>query len=308
MSPIIVGGRTLFGSLSSQPTGITTAVGSEYYDTTDGEKRVYASTGWQNVSTASAAPAISTIADLTSQASWTVWPNGGNYSGAYNDSNYYGSRGEVAHGNGTIRHNSYEYGIYTKFNCRDDHTKTGVYQLYDFNSNQSNFDGFYGGTDPGNLWGMGVAWNQTATNMYQTNSIYARSELTSGNGAYFVTGGTGNRTWSFHDGGANSNANGQSSTNREAQKSVNWQWGANIAERRLTYIVYGSGSANHAGKVRLFRGENLVHEFTSSPGSSHSNVWMFSLYMYPNSQQGKWDNIDMKARYATFSAATSINI
>ena len=33
MSPIIVGGRTLFGSLSSQPTGITTAVGSEYYDT-----------------------------------------------------------------------------------------------------------------------------------------------------------------------------------------------------------------------------------------------------------------------------------
>ena len=64
MSPIIVGGRTLFGSLSSQPTGITTAVGSEYYDTTDGEKRVYASTGWQNVSTASAAPAISTITRL----------------------------------------------------------------------------------------------------------------------------------------------------------------------------------------------------------------------------------------------------
>ena len=28
MSPIIVGGRTLFGSLSSQPTGITTAIGS----------------------------------------------------------------------------------------------------------------------------------------------------------------------------------------------------------------------------------------------------------------------------------------
>ena len=38
MSPIIVGGRTLFGSLSSQPTGITTAIGSEYYDTTDDKK------------------------------------------------------------------------------------------------------------------------------------------------------------------------------------------------------------------------------------------------------------------------------
>tara|TARA_Y100000004_G_scaffold941_1_gene1274 strand:- start:15 stop:923 length:909 start_codon:yes stop_codon:yes gene_type:complete len=46
MSPIIVGGRTLFGSLSSQPTGITTAVGSEYFDTTLDKKRVYESTGW----------------------------------------------------------------------------------------------------------------------------------------------------------------------------------------------------------------------------------------------------------------------
>ena len=252
--------------------------------------------------------AISTIADLTSQASWTVWPNGGNYSGTYNDSNYYGARSEVAHGNGTIRHNNYEYGMYSKFNARDDHSKTAVFQIYDYNNSQSNFNSFYGGTDPGNLWGLGVAWNQTATNMFQTNSAYARSELTSGNAAYFITGGTGNRTWSFYDGGANSNANGQSSTNREAQKTVNWQWGADVAERRLTYIVYGSGSANHASKVRLFRGENLVHEFTSSPGSTHSNVWMFSMYMYPNNQQGLWDNIDMKARYATFSAATTINI
>ena len=73
---------------------------------------------------------ITSISDLTSQASWTVWPNGGNYSASYNDSNYYGARGEVAHGNGTIRHNNYEYGIYTKFHCRDDHTKTGVFQIY----------------------------------------------------------------------------------------------------------------------------------------------------------------------------------
>lgn len=252
--------------------------------------------------------AISSIADLTSQASWTIFPNGGDYGGSYNDSNYYGARSEIAHNNGTIRHNSYEYGMYTKFNCRDDHTKTGVYQIYDFNNNQSNFDGFYGGTDPGNLWGMGVAWNQTATDMFQTNSAYAKSTLTSGNGAYFITGGTGNRTWSFYDGGANSNGQGQSSTNREAQKTVNWEWGSSVADRRLTYIVYGSASNDHAGKVRLFRGENLVHEFTSSPGSSHSNVFMFSLYMYPNAMHGKWDDIDMKARYATFSAATAIDI
>ena len=240
---------------------------------------------------------ITSIANLSSQASWINFPNGGNYSTTFSDSNYYGARGTVVDTNGTIRHNSHEYGIYTKFNCRDHHTKTGVFQIYDFNSLQSNFDNFYGGTDPGNLWGMGVAWNQTATDMYQTNSIHARSELTSGNGAYFVTGGTGSRTWSFYDGGANSNSNGQGTTNREVAKTVNWSWGSSVADRRLTYIVYGSGSANHAGKVRLFRGENLVHEFTSSPGSSHGNVFMYSLYMYPSNQQGKFDDIDMKARY-----------
>ena len=49
MSPLIVGGRTIYGSLSSQPTGITTAIGSEYFDTSLDEKRVYKSTGWANV-------------------------------------------------------------------------------------------------------------------------------------------------------------------------------------------------------------------------------------------------------------------
>lgn len=308
MSPIIAGGRTLFGSLSSQPTGITTAVGSEYFDTTLDKKRVYVSTGWADVSSTVTGSEISSINDLTSEASWTIWPNGGNYSGTYNDSNYYGSRSQVAYSTGTILINTHEYGIYTKFNCRDDHTKTGVFQLYDFNSTQSNFDNFYGGTNPGNLFGMGVAWNQTATDMYQTNSIHARSQLTSGNGAYFVTGGTGSRTWSFYDGGANSNSNGQGSTNRETSKTVNWSWGSSVADRRLTYIVYGSGSANHAGKVRLFRGENLVHEFTSSPGSTHSNVWMYAMYCYPSNNQSKFDNIEMKARYATFPSTSNINI
>ena len=41
MSPIFVGGRTIYGALSSQPTGITTTAGSEYYDTTDNQKYIY---------------------------------------------------------------------------------------------------------------------------------------------------------------------------------------------------------------------------------------------------------------------------
>ena len=67
---------------------------------------------------------ITSIANLSSQASWINFPNGGNYSTTFSDSNYYGARGTVVDTNGTIRHNSHEYGIYTKFNCRDHHTMT----------------------------------------------------------------------------------------------------------------------------------------------------------------------------------------
>lgn len=250
--------------------------------------------------------AISSIADLTSQVSWTIWPNGGNYESSFNNAaDYYGSRCEITSGDGRIRHNRYEYSICTKFNARTDDTKAAIFQIYGYNSSETNFNNFYGGTNPGNLWGIGVGWNQTATDMYLTNSVYAKSSLTSGNGAYFVTGGTGDRTWSFYDGGAGHNGNGQTSTNREAQKAVNWAWGANEAARRMTYIVYASNHPFHAGKVRLFIGENLIHEFTSSPGT-YDDVWMFSSHMYPDQQQSKFDAIDMKYRYAT-SAAT-INI
>ena len=246
-----------------------------------------------------------TVAGLTAGVSWTIWPNGGNYTGNFSSSDYYGSRSEITSGDGRVRHNNYEYSIMTKFNARTDDTKTAVFQIYGYNASESNFNNFDGGTDPGNLWGIGVAWNQVATDMYQTNSIYARSELTSGNGAYFVTGGTGNKTWSFYDGGANSNGNGQSSTNRETSKSVNWAWGSSEADRRMTYIVYASNHPFHAGKVRLFIGETLIHEFTSSPGTN-DNVWMFSSYMYPNNQQTKFDAIDMKFRYASTAAIIDI--
>jgi len=57
MSPIYVGGRILLGSLSAQPTGITTTAGSEYYNTTDNQTYIYsgASNRWRktdgNIST-----------------------------------------------------------------------------------------------------------------------------------------------------------------------------------------------------------------------------------------------------------------
>ena len=55
MSPIFVGGRIIFGALSSQPTGITTTAGSEYYNTTNNQKYIYsgASNSWErnNLST-----------------------------------------------------------------------------------------------------------------------------------------------------------------------------------------------------------------------------------------------------------------
>ena len=52
MSPIYVGGRILLGSLSAQPTGITTTAGSEYYNTTDNQTYIYsgASNSWRKIS------------------------------------------------------------------------------------------------------------------------------------------------------------------------------------------------------------------------------------------------------------------
>ena len=49
MSPLIVGGRTVFGALSSHPTGITTTAGSQYYDTTDDKMKVYDGSAWTDV-------------------------------------------------------------------------------------------------------------------------------------------------------------------------------------------------------------------------------------------------------------------
>ena len=49
MSPLIVGGRTVFGALSSHPTGITTTAGSQYYDTSDNKMKVYNGTAWEEI-------------------------------------------------------------------------------------------------------------------------------------------------------------------------------------------------------------------------------------------------------------------
>ena len=77
MSPLIVGGRTIYGSLSSEPTGITTSVGSEYFDTTSDKKRVYQSTGWVNLSGTSVSGASIGAATGT-----LMYFDFGNYSGS----------------------------------------------------------------------------------------------------------------------------------------------------------------------------------------------------------------------------------
>lgn len=77
MSPLIVGGRTIFGALSSQPTGITTAVGSEYFDTTLDKKRVYKSTGWEDLAGTSASGA-----NIGAAAGTLMYFDFGNYAGS----------------------------------------------------------------------------------------------------------------------------------------------------------------------------------------------------------------------------------
>ena len=77
MSPLIIGGRTIFGALSSQPTGITTAVGSEYFDTTSDQKKVYKSTGWVNLGGTAASGA-----NIGAATGTLMYFDFGNYSGS----------------------------------------------------------------------------------------------------------------------------------------------------------------------------------------------------------------------------------
>jgi len=253
------------------------------------------------------APGYTSIEDINSGASWTVWPNGGNYDTGFNSNEYYGARTTVNDGTGRVRHNRYEYMIATKFYARTSRFDTAVFQMYDTTTSSTNFNNFYGGTNPGNLYGMGVAWNQSPTAMWQTNSIHARNDMSSGNGAYFVTGGTGSRTWGFFDGGGDFNGNGQGSTNRETQSTINWSFGSSQADRQITFLVYPVNHPTYPSKVRVFVGENLAYQFASNPGT-YDNIWMYSQYCYPDNSQGLFDNIQLKYRYATIPSTETISI
>lgn len=245
---------------------------------------------------------VTTIADVNSEVSWTAFPNGGNYTTSYNESNYYGSRNEISGGNGRLRMNSYEYSLYTKFSCRSSSADTGVFQIHDYGGSLTNFNDFYGGTDPGNFFMMGLIWVDPTT-MYQTNSVHAKANLSAGDGVYMVTGGTGSRTWGWFNGGANSNANGQGSTNREAQTTVNW---AN--EEQLTILVYGDNHPTYANKIRMFHGENLAREWTQTIPDNKNNVYMLFGYGYPSSEQAKYDDLSPYVRYGSLSSSINHTI
>ena len=245
---------------------------------------------------------ITTIADLNSEVDWATFPDGGNYTTQYNDSNYYGSRGTISGGNGRLRMNSYEYSMYTKFSCRSASSRTGVFQIHDYGGSLTDFNNFDGGTDPGNFFMMGVIWVDPTT-MFQTNSVHAKASLSAGDGVYMVTGGTGSRTWGWFNGGANSNSNGQGSTNREAQTTVNW---AN--EEQLTILVYGDAHPVYPNKIRMFHGEALAREWTQTIPNNKDNVYMLFGYGYPNNQQGKYDDLSPYVRYGSLPATTSHTI
>ncbi len=246
---------------------------------------------------------VNTIADLNSQVdNWTAFPNGGNYTTSYSDSNYYGARNEVSGGNGRFRANSYEYSLYTKFSCRLSSAHTGVFQIHDYGGTLTNFNDFYGGTDPGNFFMMGVIWVDPTT-MYQTNSVHAKTNLSAGDGVYMVSGGTGSRTWGWFNGGANSNANGQGSTNREAQTTVNW---AN--QEQLTILVYGDAHPTFPNKIRMFHGESLAREWTQTIPNNKDNVYMLFGYGYPSGLQGKYDDLHPLVRYGSLSNSVNHSI
>lgn len=245
---------------------------------------------------------ITTIAGLNSEVDWNTFPDGGDINGSYNQTNYYGARGTISGGNGRLRLNSYEYSMYTKFSIRSSSSRTGIFQIHDYAGTTTNFNDFYGGTDPGNFFMMGVIWVDHQT-MYQTNTVMARTNLGVGDGVYVVTGGTGSRSWGWYNGGAGSNANGQGGSHREAQTTVNW---AN--KEQLTILVYGDDHPTFPNKIRMFHGESLAREWTQTIPDNKGDVYMLFGYGYPAGANAKYDNLQALVRYGSVSATVNHTI
>jgi hypothetical protein len=218
-------------------------------------------------------------------SSWT-YPVNRTHSGGFNNSDYYGYGFHVENGDGTINqgYGSYEYPIFSKYSIRSSVNEDVILQLYNLSSYTS-------GT---NLLQFGAIWVDP-TNMAQTNTLMAKTDLSNGDGVYLVNGGYGNSlTTGFFTGGSNHNASGQGGTNRESQSSVSYT-------NNTISLVIKKDTGTNARKIAFYTGDTKIYTYTAQIPSSTPNIYWYFGHGYSGSST-IINNLTPKLRY---SASTS---
>ena len=214
-------------------------------------------------------------------SSWT-YPVNRTHSGSYNNSDYYGYGFHVQNSDGTINqgYGSYEYPIFSKYSIRSSANEDVILQLYNLSSYTS-------GT---NLLQFGAIWADP-TNMAQTNTLMATTNLSNGDGAYLVNGGYGNSvTTGFFTGGSNHNASGQGGTNRVSQSSVSFT-------NNTISLVIKKDTGTNARKMAFYTGDTRIYTYSQQIPSSTSNIYWYVGHGYSGSNQ-LINNLTPKLRYS----------
>ena len=222
-------------------------------------------------------------------SSWT-YPANGSHSGSFNTSDYYGYGFQVQNGDGTLNqtYGSYEYPIFSKYSVRSNVNQDVIIQIYNLSSHTT-------GT---NLLQFGAIWTDP-TNMAQTNTLMARTELSNGDGVYLVNGGyhpSNSFTTGFFTGGSNHNAVGQGGTNRESQSSLTY------SANTISFVIKKDTGTN-ARKIAVYSGDTKWYTYTQQIPSSTPNIYWYVGHGYSNSNQDI-NNLTPKLRY---SASTNYN-
>ena len=238
-----------------------------------------------------------TIAELDNFVSWSAIPDENFYNTNSHQGTYYnGTRFRIMYGTGTADAQSYEYPCYGKFDIRGgDTSKDSFFQLYAWQGTPANFTT---SATEGTLFQMGVYWESSPNTDFLTNTLEATNAVADGDAAYFVTSGYGTKTWSFYTGGSNSNSEVHGSQARDSQATRSW------SAADLTFVCYGDSSGSNSNKVKMFHGNTLWHEFSSTIGSGRP-VYIYLGIGYPNNAGSAWNSGLPKFRYG--NCASNVN-
>jgi len=284
MSPLIVGGRTIFGALSSQPTGITTTAGSEYYDTTQNKEYLYNGTGWFAKTTE--APFNGDEAThwwksegITSATTWTAERGGYNF---------------TAGGSGTLTVNTSD----GSFNNQQTIGQSGVdqyrYMLADSGSNGTFWNAsqawsdivvFEKTTHIGGTWGDSLfnqQWNGQPDGSW---SIDIEGDHTWG-GSYGEVVGNTTPPGSYPQRGIMCARMGASGASGELSY---WSDGATSWYQLATWSSLPSGISNSYDALGLFNFEGATHTGHRFNGK-YAEVAYFKDLRITDSTRNDWKN------------------